>query len=121
MVLERMAYEDVQQVVQRLYNKALGEIGLSPEQAFAYVQDEAELLHDNLVVDVALQTAIYKWGAMHGLRLSKASVYAQDVLESLSELYRKFNVLSKDEGRSQGVTPEMVADIENVKAIYLNY
>ncbi|GAB7530633.1 hypothetical protein PS3A_30440 [Pseudomonas sp. 3A(2025)] len=120
MPYEKMTYDEIQQVVQRLYSAALGTISLTPEQAFAYVQDETELLQgDDLVVNVILQTAIYKWGATHGLKLSKSSLYAQDMLVFLSDTYRKFDMLSMVEKNDRGVSSELSAEIELVKELYL--
>ncbi|MDY0836681.1 MULTISPECIES: hypothetical protein [unclassified Pseudomonas] len=121
MPYEKITYDEIQQVVQRLYNKALGELNLKPEQAFAYVQDESELLHnDDPVTNVVLQTAIYKWGAVHGVKLSKESVYAQDMLEVLSDACRKFDLLSEAEKGGLGVKFELVAaEISAVKELYL--
>ncbi|MEO8489022.1 hypothetical protein [Pseudomonas sp.] len=121
MPYEKITYDEIQHMVQRLYNKALGELSFKPEQAFAYVQDETELLHNiDPVVDAVLQTAIYKWGAAHGLKLSKESVYAQDMLEVLSEVYEKFDMLSEAEKSSLGVKCEQITtEVVAVKTIYL--
>ncbi|WP_460321192.1 hypothetical protein [Pseudomonas ogarae] len=44
MVAFDLAVEEIYSVVSRLYEKAISQICLRPEQAFAYVQDETDSL-----------------------------------------------------------------------------
>lgn len=119
MINREMTYEEIQQMVQQLYDRALGLMQFRPEQAFAYVQDETELLQGkDVYTDALLQTAIYKIGGGHGLALSKDSFYAQDMLTMLSEVYDKFSLLEGDD--SFNFEANFLADIEAVKDVYLN-
>ncbi|CAI8827898.1 hypothetical protein ABH908_003938 [Pseudomonas frederiksbergensis] len=78
-------------LVKRLYSDAIEGRKFRPEQAFAYVQDETEsLLQDGSPgINAVLQTAIYMEGARRGLVLSKDSLYAQEMLELLADIYGK--------------------------------
>lgn len=112
-----MTYEEIQQMVQQLYDRALGLMQFRPEQAFAYVQDETELLQGkDVYADALLQTAIYKFGEAHGLVLSKDSFYAQDMLAILSEVYERFSLLGEGDFNFEA---DLLADIEAVKDVYL--
>ncbi|WP_024672436.1 hypothetical protein ACTACG_06120 [Pseudomonas syringae] len=86
---EKLTVEDVFVVVKRLYEKAIGEMGFRPEQAFAYVQDEVDSLvgKEELIMNFIIQTAIYSEGAKRGVKLSKDSPYAEDMLDFLADTY----------------------------------
>ncbi|OBY57291.1 hypothetical protein A9513_026660 [Pseudomonas sp. AU12215] len=84
-----LTVEEICSVVSRLYEKAISQINLRPEQAFAYVQDEAGSLctTDDVGFFAVLQTAIFKEGMRYGLELSRESPYAEDLLEVLARAY----------------------------------
>jgi hypothetical protein len=76
-------------LVKKLYSDAIDGKRFRPEQAFAYVQEETGILHrDNAPgINAVLQTAIYIEGDRRGLVLSKDSLYAQEMLELLADIY----------------------------------
>ncbi|NWD72288.1 hypothetical protein HX870_32260 [Pseudomonas gingeri] len=86
-----LAVEEIYPIVSRLYEKAISQIRLRPEQAFAYVQDEAGSLCTSADVGLfaVLQTAIFSEGMKYGLELSRESPYAEDMLEGLARAYEK--------------------------------
>jgi len=83
--------EEMRLIVSRLYLKAMSQINLRPEQAFAYVQDEAGSLCTSADVGLfaVLQTIIFKEGMIYGLELSRESPYAEDMLQILAGAYDK--------------------------------
>lgn len=83
--------EEMRLIVSRLYLKAISQINLRPEQAFAYVQDEAGSLCTSADVGLfaVLQTIIFKEGMTYGLELSRESPYAEDMLQILAGAYDK--------------------------------
>lgn len=98
-------------LVKRLYSDAIEGRKFRPEQAFAYVQDEAESLRRDETpgMNAVLQTAIYIEGVRRGLVLSKDSLYAQEMLELLADIYGKCAVQELVEA---GVSGE---DLERLK------
>ncbi|WDH56028.1 hypothetical protein PUP75_14890 [Pseudomonas chlororaphis] len=119
---EKISFEEVQQIVGRLYSKALNEMKLRPEQAFAYVQDETELLHSSEApeINIILQTAIYFVGSQFGLKLSKDSLYAQDMLELLAATYSRYDVeVLKASGVSGQKLEQLASEMESVKRMFL--
>lgn len=84
-----LTVEEICSVVSRLYEKAISQIDLRPEQAFAYVQDEAGSLctTDDVGFFAVLQTAMFKEGMRYGLELSRESPYAEDLQEVLARAY----------------------------------
>ncbi|MFW3897552.1 hypothetical protein [Pseudomonas bharatica] len=89
-----LSVEEIYSIVSRLYDEAIRQLHLRPEQAFAYVQDEAGSIcpSGDVGINVVLQTAIFREGMRYGLELSRASPYAEDMLEALSKLYEECDV-----------------------------
>ncbi|WP_111465166.1 hypothetical protein [Pseudomonas sp. URMO17WK12:I2] len=89
-----LTVQEVYSIVSGLYEKAISQIGLRPEQAFAYVQDEAGSLctSANVGLFAVLQTAIFGEGMKYGLELSRKSPYAEEMLEGLARAYEKCSV-----------------------------
>ena len=106
-----MKADDAVSLVKKLYSDAIDGRKFRPEQAFAYVQDETESLHrdDALGINAVLQTAIYIEGNRRGLVLSKDSLYAQEMLELLADIYGRCAVQELIEA---GVSGE---DLERLK------
>lgn len=84
-------FHDAVYLVKKLYSDAIEGRRFRPEQAFAYVQDETESLRrdDAPGINAVLQTAIYVEGVRRGLVLSEDSLYAQEMLELLADIYGK--------------------------------
>ncbi|WP_460090352.1 hypothetical protein [Pseudomonas sp. H3_B03] len=91
MVASDLTVEEIYSIVSRLYEKAISQICLRPEQAFAYVQDETDSLCTSADVGLfaVLQTAIFREGMKYGVELSRESPYAEDILEGLARAYEK--------------------------------
>ncbi|MGK9418153.1 hypothetical protein ACSSUR_18640 [Pseudomonas cedrina] len=105
-----LAVEEIYPIVSRLYEKAISQIRLRPEQAFAYVQDEAGSLCTAADVGLftVLQTAIFSEGMKYGLELSRESPYAEDMLEGLARAYEKCCV---DDLAEVGLKGEQLAEM----------
>ncbi|WP_338525356.1 hypothetical protein NUH87_06915 [Pseudomonas batumici] len=117
-----LAVEEIYAVVSRLYEKAISQICLRPEQAFAYVQDEAGSLctSANVGLFAVLQTAIFKEGMKYGLELSKESPYAEDMLEILARAYEECCADDlKEVGRNGEQLAEIIDDMVKVRERYL--
>lgn len=86
--------KEIFSIVSGIYLRAIVDIRLRPEQAFAYAQDEASplALPDNRALTVVLQTAIFKEGMSYGVELSRESPYAEDMLKELSRLYDECSI-----------------------------
>jgi hypothetical protein len=118
-----LEFDDVASLVRRLYSDAIVNKRFRPEQAFAYVQDETESIHrvDSPGMNAILQTAIYVEGARRGLELSKDSLYAQDMLEVLSDVYRKCTVKDLIEaGGSEEKLKQIKSEMDFVIGKFLN-
>lgn len=104
-------FHDAVSLVKKLYSDAIDGRKFRPEQAFAYVQDDTESLHrdDAPGINAVLQTAIYIEGNRRGLVLSKDSLYAQEMLELLADIYGRCAVQELIEA---GVSGE---DLERLK------
>lgn len=117
-----LAVEEIYPIVSRLYEKAISQIRLRPEQAFAYVQDETGSLCTSADVGLfaVLQTAIFSEGMKYGLELSRESPYAEDMLEGLAGAYEKCCVDDLAEVGLKGEQlAEMIDCIEQVRKKYL--
>lgn len=104
------------------YSYAIDELGFRPEQAFAYTQDELERLmrEDAPGANAILQTAIYIEGIRRGLRLSKESPYASDMLEMLAHTYEKCSPESLIEvGVDDEELKTIQSDMEIVRKTFL--
>ncbi len=109
-------------MVRRLYSAAVDGRVFRPDQAFAYVQDEVESLHraDSPGLNAIMQTTIYVEGLRLGLRLSKESVYAQDMLALLYDAYGKCSRQDLVEAGMKGAELEaLVADMTLVEVGFL--
>jgi len=115
--------KEIFSIVSGLYSKAIAEIKLRPEQAFAYVQDEASPLcpSDNIALSVVLQTAIFKDGMSYGVELSRESPYAEDMLADLSKLYDECSIDDLIEiGLRDGELAEFIDLMNVIKKKYLS-
>ena len=104
------------------YSYAIDELGFRPEQAFAYTQDELERLMrtDAPGANAVLQTAIYMEGIRRGLRLSRESRYAIDMLEVLADAYEKCSVESLIEIDVDDKELEIIqSDMDTVRKVFL--
>jgi hypothetical protein len=104
------------------YSYAIDELGFRPEQAFAYTQDELERLmrKDAPGANAVLQTAIYMEGIRRGLRLSRESQYAIDMLEILADTYEKCSVESLVEIGVDDKELEIIqSDMDTVRKVFL--
>ncbi|MFJ7142968.1 hypothetical protein [Pseudomonas protegens] len=114
--------EEIYSMVSRLYEKAISQIRLRPEQAFAYVQDETECLCTAADVGLfaVLQTAIFKEGMRYGVELSRESPYAEDMLEGLAKAYEKCCLEDLEKiGIRGGQLSEVIDCMAQVKRKYL--
>ncbi|MFJ2527685.1 hypothetical protein [Pseudomonas helmanticensis] len=98
----------------------MDELGFRPEQAFAYAQDELERLmrKDAPGPNAILQTAIYMEGNRLGLKLSKDSPYAVDMLIDT------YNQCSVERLVEAGVDDEELRavqlDMDTVRKVFLS-
>ncbi|MDD1001716.1 hypothetical protein [Pseudomonas sp. TNT2022 ID642] len=110
-------------MVKGLFFHAMDELGFRPEQAFAYAQDELERLmrKDAPGPNAILQTAIYMEGNRRGLKLSKDSPYAVDMLDILIDTYNQCSVERLVEA---GVDDEELRaiqlDMDTVRKVFLS-
>lgn len=102
--------EEIYSIVSRLYEKAISQICLRREQAFAYVQDETESLCTSTDIGLfaVLQTVIFREGMKYGLELSRESLYAEDMLDGLARVYEKCGV---DDLAEVGLKGEQLAEM----------
>jgi hypothetical protein len=110
-------------MVKGLYSHALDELGFRPEQAFAYAQDELERLmrKDAPGPNAILQTAIYMEGLRRGLKLSKDSPYAVDMLGILIDTYGQCSVESLAEaGADDEELKAIRSDMDTVRNVFLS-
>lgn len=117
-----LAVEEIYPIVSRLYEKAISQIRLRPEQAFAYVQDEAGSLCTSADVGLfaVLQTAIFSEGMKYALELSRESPYAEDMLEGLARAYEKCGANDlADVGLKGEKLAEMIDCMAQVREKYL--
>ncbi|WEJ72252.1 hypothetical protein [Pseudomonas sp. PSE14] len=113
--------EEIHSIVSRLYEKAISQINLRPEQAFAYVQDETDSLcsSGDIGAFAVLQTAIFMEGMRYGLELSRESPYAEDMLEGLASAYDKCSV---GDLAAVGLEGEQLADmIDSMRQVREKY
>lgn len=109
-------------MVKGLYFHAMDELGFRPEQAFAYVQDELELLlrKDAPGPNAILQTAIYMEGHRRGLKLSKEDSYTSDMLDILAQTYSQCSVESLLEADVDAEELKIIqSDMETVRKLFL--
>jgi hypothetical protein len=109
-------------MVKGLYFHAMDELGLRPEQAFAYAQDDLELLmrKDAPGPNAILQTAIYMEGLRRGMQLSKEDPYTSDMLGILAQTYSKCSVESLIEADVDDEELKIIqSDMETVRNFFL--
>jgi len=109
-------------MVKGLYFHAMDELGFRPEQAFAYAQDDLELLmrKDAPGPNAILQTAIYMEGLRRGMQLSKEDPYTIDMLGILAQTYSKCSVESLIEADVDDEELKIIqSDMETVRKFFL--
>ncbi|MFJ2480159.1 hypothetical protein ACIOWE_07775 [Pseudomonas sp. NPDC087598] len=109
-------------MVKGLYFHAMDELGFRAEQAFAYAQDELELLlrKDAPGPNAILQTAIYMEGHRRGLKLSKEDSYTSDMLDILAQTYSQCSVESLLEADVDDEELRIIqSDMETVRKLFL--
>lgn len=109
-------------MVKGLYFHAMDELGFRPEQAFAYAQDDLELLmrKDAPGPNAILQTAIYMEGLRRGMQLSKEDPYTIDMLGILAQTYGKCSVESLIEADVDDEELKIIqSDMETVRKFFL--
>jgi len=109
-------------MVKGLYFHAMDELGFRPEQAFAYAQDDLELLmrKDAPGPNAILQTAIYMEGLGRGMQLSKEDPYTIDMLGILAQTYSKCSVESLIEADVDDEELKIIqSDMETVRKFFL--
>ena len=110
-------------MVKGLYSLAMDDWGFRAEQAFAYAQDELERLmrKDAHGPNAILQTAIYMEGHRRGLKLSKDSPYAVDMLAILIDTYGQCSVESLVKaGADDEELKAIQSDMDTVRNVFLS-
>lgn len=109
-------------MVKGLYSLAMDDWGFRAEQAFAYAQDDLELLlrKDAPGPNAILQTAIDIEGHRRGLKLSKEDSYTSDMLDILAQTYSKCSVESLLEEDVDDEELKIIqSDMETVRKLFL--
>ncbi|MHA3735420.1 hypothetical protein ACXR0M_07050 [Pseudomonas sp. Eth.TT006] len=115
-------FNQARAMVKGLYFHAMDELGFRPEQAFAYAQDELEILlrKDAPGPNAILQTAIYMEGLRRGMQLSKDSLYARDMLDILAATYSRCSIESLIEADVDDEELKIIqAEMETVRTHFL--
>lgn len=99
-----LTIQDVEVIIARLFDKAINQLGLRPEQAFTYVVEETEfsMRKEPLIMKFIWQILLYVTAQKYSPRFLGDGAHAEDALEELSDIYNACDVNQLEELKMAG-------------------